>query len=60
VWGWARDRFGTPERFFSRFFVANYCPLFYWTGVSSSKNMQRARGGHKFALRYAHRRVADL
>lgn len=27
VWGWARDRFRTPERFFERFFVANYCPL---------------------------------
>jgi single-strand selective monofunctional uracil DNA glycosylase len=27
LWGWARDRFGTPQRFFRRFFVANYCPL---------------------------------
>jgi single-strand selective monofunctional uracil DNA glycosylase len=27
LWGWARERFGTPERFFARFFVANYCPL---------------------------------
>ncbi|HTT39269.1 MAG TPA: uracil-DNA glycosylase family protein [Burkholderiales bacterium] len=27
LWGWARNRFGTPERFFQRFFVANYCPL---------------------------------
>ena len=27
LWGWARDRFGTPDRFFRRFFVANYCPL---------------------------------
>jgi single-strand selective monofunctional uracil DNA glycosylase len=27
LWGWARDRFGTPQRFFARFFVANYCPL---------------------------------
>jgi single-strand selective monofunctional uracil DNA glycosylase len=27
LWGWARDTFGTPERFFGRFFVANYCPL---------------------------------
>ena len=27
VWGWAEDRFGRPESFFSRFFVANYCPL---------------------------------
>lgn len=27
LWGWARDRFGTPEAFFDRFFVWNYCPL---------------------------------
>jgi single-strand selective monofunctional uracil DNA glycosylase len=27
LWGWARDAFGTPERFFERFFVLNYCPL---------------------------------
>ncbi|NUM53733.1 MAG: single-stranded DNA-binding protein [Candidatus Hydrogenedentes bacterium] len=27
LWGWARDTFGTPENFFARFFVANYCPL---------------------------------
>ena len=28
-WGWARDRFRTPGRFFERFFVANYCPLVF-------------------------------
>jgi single-strand selective monofunctional uracil DNA glycosylase len=27
LWGWARERFGTPERFFRRFFVWNHCPL---------------------------------
>ncbi|MBI5763413.1 MAG: single-stranded DNA-binding protein [Planctomycetes bacterium] len=27
LWGWARQRFGTPDRFFKRFFIANYCPL---------------------------------
>jgi single-strand selective monofunctional uracil DNA glycosylase len=27
LWGWARDRFGTPEAFFRRFLVWNYCPL---------------------------------
>lgn len=27
LWGWAKDRFGTPERFFARFFVLNFCPL---------------------------------
>ncbi len=29
VWGWARDRFGTAERFFARFFIHNYCPLVF-------------------------------
>ncbi len=28
-WGWARSRFETPERFFARFFVLNYCPLVF-------------------------------
>ena len=27
LWGWARRTFGTPERFFARFLVMNYCPL---------------------------------
>ena len=27
LWGWARERFATPERFFRRAFVWNYCPL---------------------------------
>jgi single-strand selective monofunctional uracil DNA glycosylase len=27
LWGWARERYDTPEVFFARFFVANYCPL---------------------------------
>ena len=27
LWGWAAQRFVTPQRFFRRFFVHNYCPL---------------------------------
>jgi single-strand selective monofunctional uracil DNA glycosylase len=27
LWGWAAQRFVTPQRFLSRFFVTNYCPL---------------------------------
>ena len=27
LWGWAGARFGTPDAFFRRFFVWNYCPL---------------------------------
>jgi single-strand selective monofunctional uracil DNA glycosylase len=29
IWGWARDRFRTPQRFFKKFFIANYCPLVF-------------------------------
>ena len=29
LWTWASDRFGTPEGFFARFFIANYCPLVF-------------------------------
>jgi single-strand selective monofunctional uracil DNA glycosylase len=29
LWGWARARFGTPDAFFDRFFVLNYCPLVF-------------------------------
>lgn len=27
LWGWARAIFGSPDQFFERFFVLNYCPL---------------------------------
>jgi single-strand selective monofunctional uracil DNA glycosylase len=27
LWGAIRDHWGTPERFFGRHFIANYCPL---------------------------------
>jgi single-strand selective monofunctional uracil DNA glycosylase len=37
VWSWARDTFGTPARFFERFFVANYCPLVFME--SSGRNV---------------------
>lgn len=29
LWGWVMSVFGTPERFFKRFFVSNYCPLLF-------------------------------
>ena len=29
LWGWVRRRFESPERFFARYFVANYCPLLF-------------------------------
>jgi single-strand selective monofunctional uracil DNA glycosylase len=29
LWGWAQETFATPEQFFARFFVINYCPLLF-------------------------------
>ena len=29
LWGWAKSRLGTPDDFFARFFVWNYCPLLF-------------------------------
>ncbi|MEM7449590.1 MAG: uracil-DNA glycosylase family protein [Myxococcota bacterium] len=29
LWGWAKARYETPERFFRQFFVLNYCPLVF-------------------------------
>jgi single-strand selective monofunctional uracil DNA glycosylase len=29
LWGWVRDRFGSPDVFFEKYFVANYCPLVF-------------------------------
>ena len=37
LWGFARDAFGTAERFFARFFVANYCPLVFME--ASARNL---------------------
>jgi len=37
LWGWARERFGTPEAFFARFFVANYCPLAFMEASGANR-----------------------
>ncbi len=29
LWGWAREQFETPDAFFKRFLVINYCPLLF-------------------------------
>jgi len=29
LWGWARNNFVTPDNFFARFLVINYCPLLF-------------------------------
>lgn len=41
VWGWARERFETPDRFFERFFIANYCPLMFLESSGRNRTPDR-------------------
>ncbi|MSP91024.1 MAG: single-stranded DNA-binding protein [Myxococcales bacterium] len=37
LWGWARERFGTPAHFFRRFIVTNYCPLVFIEATGANR-----------------------
>lgn len=50
LWGWARDRFGTPQRFFSRFFVLNYCPLLFLESSGRNRTPDKLRAAEREAL----------
>jgi single-strand selective monofunctional uracil DNA glycosylase len=50
LWGWARDRFTTPERFFQRFFVANYCPLVFMESSGANRTPDKLPATEQQAL----------
>ena len=50
LWGWARDRFITPERFFERFFVANYCPLAFMESSGANRTPDKLPRAEQQAL----------
>jgi len=50
LWGWARDRFATPERFFARFFVANYCPLLFLDAAGRNLTPDRLKAEDRRSL----------
>ena len=45
LWGWARDRWGTPERFFAERWVTNYCPLLFLDAEGRNLTPDRLRAG---------------
>jgi len=49
-WGWARDRFGTAECFFERFFVANYCPLVFMEESGRNRTPDKLAVAERSAL----------
>ena len=50
VWGWARDRFVTPDVFFERFFVANYCPLSFMEASGRNRTPDKLPRAERDAL----------
>lgn len=50
LWGWAGSRFGTPEKFFARFFVANYCPLAFMEASGRNRTPDNLPGREKEPL----------
>jgi single-strand selective monofunctional uracil DNA glycosylase len=50
LWGWARDRFATPQRFFQRFFVANYCPLAFMESSGANRTPDKLPAAEQHAL----------
>jgi single-strand selective monofunctional uracil DNA glycosylase len=50
LWGAIRDRFRTPERFFERFFVGNYCPLCFLEESGRNRTPDRLAGSERAPL----------
>ena len=49
-WGWARDRFGSAERFFERVFVANWCPLVFMEDSGRNRPPDKLRAAERAEL----------
>ncbi len=50
LWGWARERFGSPDSFFSRFFVWNYCPLCFLEGSGRNRTPDKLPAAERAPL----------
>jgi single-strand selective monofunctional uracil DNA glycosylase len=63
LWGWAQSTFKTPKRFFSRFFVSNYCPLLFIEGNGRNRTPDQIRVSERKPLQevcdHALRRTID-
>lgn len=50
VWGWARQRYETPERFFRDAFVLNYCPLLFYDEAGTNITPDKLKREDREAL----------
>jgi single-strand selective monofunctional uracil DNA glycosylase len=50
LWGWAQKRFKTPQNFFARFFIANYCPLQFIEAGGRNRTPNQLRATERIPL----------
>ena len=50
LYGWAKERFGTAEAFFARFFVWNYCPLVFLEAGGKNRTPDKLPVAERTAL----------
>jgi len=50
LWGWARARWQTPDAFFRRFYVANYCPLLFLSEAGENLTPDKLTAADRTAL----------
>jgi single-strand selective monofunctional uracil DNA glycosylase len=50
LWGWAKERFGTADAFFARFFVVNYCPLVFMEAGGKNRIPEKLPAAEREAL----------
>ncbi|MEE9384420.1 MAG: uracil-DNA glycosylase family protein [Nannocystaceae bacterium] len=50
LWGWAKARFPSADRFFARFFVLNYCPLVFLEASGRNRTPDKLPKSERQAL----------
>ncbi len=50
LWGWARERFGSPGKFFRRFWVGNYCPLVFMEESGRNRTPDKLKKNERTVL----------
>ena len=50
LWGWARQTFGNPGKFFQRFWVDNYCPLIFMEASGRNRTPDKLPKNEKETL----------
>ncbi len=50
VWSWVKNRYETPDHFFERFFIANYCPLMFLEASGRNRTPDKLPAREKHPL----------